>query len=145
MKESLISFEEKVRRVKEKFSSFSSPDESYRFLIEMGKTLPPFHEAWKSEERIVRGCQSLLYLRASLLNDKVYFDVFSEALISAGLAWLLISVYNGETSETILKYPPRFIEEIGLYTSLSPSRSNGLSHIYLRMKQEALKFLLSAQ
>lgn len=145
MKESLIPFEEKVKFIKEKFFSFSSPDESYKFLIEMGKNLPTFPKEWKSEEKIVPGCQSLLYLKASLIDGKVYFNVYSEALISAGLAWLLVFVYNGESPETILKSPPRFVEEIGLYASLSPSRSNGLNHIYLRMKQEALKLLLSVQ
>lgn len=125
------------------FSSCTTPESKYQRLIELGKRLPPLNPAYKSPELIVNGCQSIVYLRSYLENDKFYFEAESEALISSGLAFLLITAYSGESAEHILTSPPLFIEEIGLNTSLTPGRSNGLASIYLRMKQDALKFLIT--
>ena len=110
--------------------------------MELGKSLPPLAQEHKTEGKLVRGCQSRLYLHAELRNGNMFFSAEADALISAGLAALLIEVYNGEAPETVLKRPPDFLQELGIESSLSPNRSNGLSHIHLRMKQESLKFLL---
>lgn len=116
-------------------------EEKYQKIIELGKNLPPYPSLNKTAEYLVKGCQSTMYLRSYLKERKMYFEVYSEALISAGLAALLLSVYEGESPEVILKCPPLFLEKIGLYATLSPSRSNGLASLFLRMKQEALKAL----
>jgi cysteine desulfuration protein SufE len=118
-----------------------SQEQRYNVLIEMGRNLPYFPADWKTPENIVRGCQSTLYLHSFFESGKIIFNAFSDALISAGLAAILIAVYSNETSETILKSSPIFLQEIGITSSLSPNRSNGLAQIYLRMKQEALKYL----
>lgn len=131
-------FKEKIESIKAKFSLYSSPEERYAGLIEMGRRLPPFPEIYKTPEKIVRGCQSTLYLHARLKEGKIFFEAHSEALISAGLAALLIAAYSGLSPEEVLKCPPDFLSEIGIAGSLSPNRSNGLAHIHLRMKQEAL-------
>lgn len=123
------------------FESCITPEEKYRKIIELGKHLPPYPFINKTSEHLVKGCQSTMYLCSHLKETKMYFEVSSEALISAGLAALLLSVYQEEFPEVILKCPPLFLEEIGLYMALSPSRSNGLSSLFLRMKQEALKAL----
>lgn len=135
------SFKKKCGEIVSIFSPLS-PSERYQQLMDMGKRLSTYPPLLKTADRIVPGCQSLLYLSATLKGGKVYFEACADALISAGLAALLVSVYSGEAPETILKCPPAFIAELGLASSLSPSRSNGLAQIHLRMKQEALKFLI---
>ena len=136
------SFEKKCETVKKFFLSLASPEEKYRALIEMGSKLPPFPPHLKTEERRVQGCQSLLYLHSVAEQDKILFFATSDAMISAGLAALLISVYSGEPAKVILTSPPTFLTELGIQASLSMNRSNGLANIHLRMKQEALKYLL---
>src|SRR5262249_17718512 len=106
--------------------------------------LPPLNSAYKVPENIVPGCQSIVYLRSWSEGGRILFEVESEALISAGLAAILLQVYKGETAERILKCHPYFLEELGIRSSLTPSRANGLYSIHLRMKQEALKWLLAS-
>lgn len=141
MNESNSTYLEKCERVKKKFALLTS-EEKYQELIRMGRSLPQFPEHLKTENSMVHGCQSLLYLYCIFQNSQCIFLAEADALISKGLAALLISVYNGESPETILKCPPDFVREIGIGASLSPSRSNGLVQIHLRMKQEALKHLV---
>lgn len=131
-------FQKKCLELKKKFTSLSV-EARYQELMEMGKNLPPFPHELKTSDHIVQGCQSILYLTLKFEGGKCFFEADADALISKGLAALLIAVYSGESPETILKCPPDFIGELGIGASLSPMRSNGLAQIYLRMKQEALK------
>ena len=96
-------------------------------------------------ENVVPGCQSVMYLRSYMEGGAVFFEAESEALISSGLAALLVCVYSGELPEAILKCPPDYLEELGIRTSLTPNRTNGLYHIHLRMRQDALKFLVNVR
>jgi sulfur transfer protein SufE len=132
---------EKQNEIKALFAACSTEDEKYKKIIEMGKKLPKLKADDKTSDNIVKGCQSTMYLRSFMREGLVYFEADSEALISAGLASILIHVYNGETPETILTCPPTFLDDLGLSASLSPSRSSGLYSVHLRMKQDALKFL----
>lgn len=128
--------------LKKEFASCKTSEEIYLKVIEWGKKLPTFDPAWKVEENRVEGCQSVMYLHTEVKEKKLYFAADSDALISKGLAMLLITLYNGATAEYILKNPPTILDEIGLTGALSPGRANGLSGLYLKMKQEALKSLL---
>jgi cysteine desulfuration protein SufE len=139
-----LTYEEKVARLKENFFSLSTDEQKYHFLIDLGKALPLLSPEYRTDDRLVRGCQSRLYLLSSFREGKIYFQAHADALISAGLAAVLIEVYNGETPETVLKRAPQFLEEIGIANSLSPNRSNGLMHIHLRMKQDALKYFITS-
>jgi cysteine desulfuration protein SufE len=136
-------FQKKSGDVKTFFVSLSSSEARYGTLIQMGRDLPSFSLKQKIPENLVSGCQSNLYLTAHTKNGHLFFEAASDSLISSGLAALLISVYSGETPETILKEPPHFLTEIGIFATLSPNRSYGLSHIYLRMKELALKSLIT--
>ncbi len=136
-------FLEKSNAVKKFFPPFLSPEDRYKVLIDLGRSLPPLPPALMVPENLVSGCQSNLYLAARFTDGLVFFEAGSDALISAGLAALLIKVYSGEAPETILKEPPRFLSDLRIAASLSANRSNGLAHIHLRMKQEALKFLVA--
>lgn len=133
---------EKQQRIKNLFATCASAEEKYAKIIEMGRKLPPLKPVFCKEENLVSGCQSRMYLHTFPKNGTLIFEAQSDALISAGLAALLIDVYSGETPETILKCAPTYLEEIGIYASLTPSRSNGLYSLHLRMKQEALKALI---
>lgn len=128
------SFEEKITSLKKYFQEIETPTQKYEFLIDLGKRLPQLDPKYKTEEFLVRGCQSLLFIRAEHKEGLIFFSAASDALISSGLASLLISVYNGEKLETILTQAPHFLEELGIYASLSPNRAQGISQMYLKMK-----------
>lgn len=128
--------------VKNLFKNLQTPEEKYQKIIELGRKLPQIDPSLKIPENIVKGCQSTVYLSSEMINGKIYFYASSDALISAGLAALLILAYSGQSPETILQNKPTFLEDLQIYTSLSPGRSNGLANMYLRMQQEALKYLV---
>ncbi len=133
---------EKQKQIKELFATCSSDDAKYQKLMELGRNQQPLSPEEKIPSNLVRGCQSQLYLSSKLEGDHVVFQAESDALISSGLAALLISVYSGETPETILKCPPAYLDELGINASLSPNRANGLHSLHLRMKQDALKLMI---
>lgn len=135
---------EKQQQVKNLFASYPSEEKKYEKIIEMGRSLAPLALQDKIPENFVKGCQSTMYLKSRLENGRVYFTADSDALISAGLAAILLQVYNGETPEVILKCPPTYLEELGISASLTPNRANGLYSIHLRMKQDALKLYMQS-
>lgn len=132
---------EKQAKLKKIFQNLSSKESRYEKIISMGKLLPYYSEELKTTHCLVSGCQSLLYLHAELKENKVHFSAYSDSLISAGLAALLLEVYNDEPPEALFTCPPHFLVEIGISASLSPSRSNGLSSLFKTMQQRCLNFL----
>ncbi len=136
---SLDSCLSKQEKVKKKFLNLSSTEKKYELLIEMGRQLPSLPTSLHTEDRLVKGCQNKLYLGARVVDGKMVFSASTEALISAGLAALLIQVYSGEPPEALTECPPLFLKEIGLFHLLSPSRAMGLKSLYIKMQQEALK------
>ncbi len=134
---------QKQSDLKNAFIAFEDPSQKYEKIIEMGRELSPISPAARIEQNLVSGCQSILYLETHLKDDLIYFNADSEALISKGLAALLIYVYSGQPPEALLKEPPHFLKEIGLHQALSPARSNGLSSLYRKMQQEALSLLIN--
>lgn len=124
------------------FSACTNQEEKYEKLMLLGKKQKPLPLEGKTENNLVKGCQSQVYLVTTIKEGLVYFETESDALISAGLAALLTFVYSGELPETILKCPPTYLETIGISSSLTQNRANGLYSIHLRMKQEALKKLI---
>ena len=129
--------------IKKQFSKLSSEEAKYEKIIELGRKNAHLDPLYKNEDTLVHGCQSQMYLHSYMADGKVFFEADSEALISAGLAALLILVYSGQTPETILTCPPTYLEELGISTSLTPSRANGLYGVHLKMKQLALKHLIN--
>lgn len=142
MFESCLQKQNKIRAI---FNALPSEELKYQKIIEFGRELSSLPAKDKIPQNIVSGCQSTMYLRSQLENGNVYFEADSDALISAGLAAILIKVYSGETPETILKCPPDYLEDLGISASLTPNRANGLYSIHLRMKQDALKFYMQSQ
>src|SRR5262245_30088868 len=139
---SFESCQQKQEEVKKLFSTCLTVESKYEKIIEIGKTQCLLNPKFKTEEYLVRGCQSRMYLVSHFVNDKVYFEAETDAIISAGLGILLIRVYSGESPETILKCPPTYLEELNIPQTLTPGRANGLASIYLRMKQDALRYYM---
>lgn len=137
-----LSCEEKQKKLIAEFSALKTVEEKYQKIITLGKTLSQYDPDLIKPENIVPGCQSIIYLTSTRKDDTLIFRAYSEALFSSGLAALLLFVYSEEPLEAVLKCPPFFIQEIGLQNVISPSRSNGLQSLLLRMKQEAIKALM---
>lgn len=129
----------KQKEVVALFSHCATKEGTYEKLILLGRELAQLPVKERLPEYLVRGCQSMTYLTSRFENGAVFFSAASDALISAGLAALLIRVYSGEAPETVLKCPPQFLDDLGISTTLTPSRANGLYSMHLRMKQDALK------
>lgn len=140
MSESFIQKQSQIRKI---FSECRGKEEKYHRIIEIGRESLPLNPELKRKENIVHGCQSTMYLHSYIKESKIYFEAESDALISSGLAALLTRVYSGESPEVVLKSPPDYLEDLEISTSLTPNRANGLYSIHLRMKQEALKYLMN--
>ena len=113
--------------------SLTSSDAIYQKIIEIGK-LSPYKKSWEfSENERVLGCQSLLYVKLEVLDGKCHFCFYSDAIISAGLAALLIHFYEGKTPKEVLTTPPTFLKEINLGHLLTPGRSNGVNSLYKKI------------
>ena len=135
---------QKQDAVKHLFAHCNDNDSKYQKIIELGRELSSLPAEDQVDANLVRGCQSRMYLTSRLENGRVLFEAQSDSLISSGLAVLMLKVYSGETPETILKCEPRYLEELGINASLTMNRANGLASLHLRMKQDALKFLMQA-
>jgi len=110
------------------------------YIMELGQKLPAMDEEKKSEENIVKGCQSKVWLTAKLENDNVYFSADSNTAITKGLVSLLIRIFNGQTPETILKASLYFMQRIGMERFIGTQRSNGFAAMIKQMKLYALAF-----
>ena len=121
-----MSLEEKKQEIVDEFSLYDEWLDKYEYLIELGKSLEPFPEEKKTEDRLIKGCQSRVWLDAEERDGHLYFTADSDAIITKGIISLLISVYSGRTREEIADDDFGFVAEIGLKENLSPTRANGL-------------------
>ncbi len=110
----------------------------YEHLIEMGKSLPKIAEAYKTDDRLIKGCQSRVWLRSELKDGKVYFTADSDAIITKGMVALMVRVLSGQSPAEIVKAPLGFVDKIGLKEHLSPTRANGLVNMIRQMKLDAV-------
>lgn len=126
------------------FECCQSLEEIYNKIMDIGRAAKSIECDYALPEYQVSGCQSVLYLKAEFYDGKMFFKAHSEALISMGLAQLLVLYYSGQDPEAVLKTPPDFLQELNIPNALTPSRANGLYHIHLRIKQEAVKALTAS-
>ena len=124
----------------EEFSDFEDWLDRYQLLIDLGGDQEPLPQEYKTDNNLIEGCQSRVWLQADLVDGKVQFRAESDALIVKGIVSLLIKVYSGHTPDEILEVEPYFVEAIGLKEHLSPTRSNGLLAMIKQMKMYALAF-----
>lgn len=124
----------------EEFESFSDWMEKYDYIIQLGKDLPLIDEQWKTDEYLIKGCQSKVWLHAEHREGKVFFTADSDAIITKGLVSLLVSVLSGHEAQKIAEANIYFIDSIGLKSHLSPTRSNGFASMLRQMKNYAVAF-----
>ncbi len=129
--------EEAKQEIIEDFSMYDEWLDKYEYLIELGKNLEDYPEAEKTDDKLIKGCQSRVWLNSRLEGGRLFFNADSDAIITRGIISLLISVYSGRTPEEIAGDDFGFIEEIGLKENLSPTRANGLVSMIARIKELA--------
>jgi len=114
--------------------------DKYDYLIELGNELPEISDQFKTDEYLINGCQSKVWLNAEYKDGKVYYQADSDAIIVKGIAALLVKTLNGETPDDIINTELHFIDKIGLKQNLSPTRSNGLLAMVKKMKLFAIAY-----
>ena len=124
----------------EEFSGFDDWMDKYQLLIDLGGEQPPLDKKYKTEQNLIDGCQSRVWLQADYADGKIHFTAESDALIVKGIVALLIRVLGDHTPQEILDADLYFIEQIGLKEHLSPTRSNGLLAMVKQMRMYALAF-----
>ena len=132
-------------QVIEEFSDFDDWMDKYALLIDLGNSLPPLEEKYKTESNLIEGCQSRVWLQADYEDGKIIFKGESDAVIVKGIVSLLINVLSGHTPQEILDTDLYFIEQIGLKEHLSPTRSNGLVAMVKQMRMYALAYRTKEQ
>jgi cysteine desulfuration protein SufE len=135
------SADEAQRDIAEEFAFFGDWTERYQYLIDLGKQLPPFPDAWKTEEYRVHGCQSMVWLVPGGNAASMHFDAISDSAIVSGLIALVLRVYSDRSAQEIVDTEPAFIGTIGLAKHLSPTRSNGLAAMLAQLKRYAAQAL----
>lgn len=124
----------------DEFSVFDDWMDKYALLIDLGNSLPPIEEKYKTNENLIEGCQSRVWLQADYRDGRIWFEAESDAIIVKGIVSLLVRVLSGRTPDEILNADLYFIDRIGLTEHLSPTRSNGLLAMVKQMRMYALAF-----
>ena len=124
----------------DEFSMFEDWMERYEYMIELGKSLPVIETKFKTEDNIIKGCQSKVWVHADLQGTKLIFTADSDAIITKGIIAILIRAYSNQHPDEILNANTDFIDKIGLKEHLSPTRANGLVSMIKQMKMYALAF-----
>ncbi|MCH2490042.1 MAG: SufE family protein [Flavobacteriales bacterium] len=124
----------------DEFSLFDDWMQKYEYMIELGKTLPLIDPVLKTDDKLIKGCQSKVWLHATLQDDKVIFTADSDAIITKGIVAILIRVFSNQPPEAIVEANTDFIDEIGLKEHLSPTRANGLVSMVKQMKLYAVAY-----
>ena len=124
----------------EEFSFFEDWMQRYEHMIELGKSLPLIHSEFKTEENIIKGCQSKVWIHAELDQEHLVFTADSDAIITKGIIALLIRVFSHQPPAAIMEADTEFIDKIGLKEHLSPTRANGLLSMIKQMKMYAIAF-----
>ncbi len=140
----MTNLNETQKDIVEEFSIFEDWLDRYNYLIELGNDLPAIDPQYRTNEYLINGCQSKVWLHAELVDEKIEFRADSDAIIVKGIVALLVKVLNGRTPAEILENELFFIEEIGLKQNLSPTRSNGLLAMVKKMKLYALAYQAKA-
>lgn len=135
-----MTIEELQQEVIDEFSDFDDWMDKYQLLIDLGNEQPDLDPKYKTEQNLIVGCQSRVWLQADLVEGKIVFQAESDALIVKGIIALLIRVLSNHTPDEILESNLHFIDDIGLKDHLSPTRSNGLLSMVKQMRIYALAF-----
>lgn len=121
----------------EEFSMYEEWLDKYEYLIELGKSLTDYPESEKTDDNLIKGCQSRVWLTCKVADGKVFLNADSDAIITKGIISLLVGLYSGRTPEEILSSDFSVVDKIGLKENLSPTRANGLVSIIAKIREIA--------
>ena len=124
----------------DEFSMFDDWEERYQYMIDLGKTLPLIEEQYKTEDNIIKGCQSKVWVHANMNDNKIAFTADSDAIITKGIIAILIRVFSNQHPTAIIEANTEFIDKIGLKEHLSPTRANGLVSMIKQLKMYAIAY-----
>lgn len=139
-----MTIQEKQKEIVEEFSFLEDWEQKYEYLIDLGKELKGLSDDKKTEENLIKGCQSKVWIDAKFEDGKLFFDADSDGILPKGIVSLLISIYSGHSTQEILDSDFGFIEEIGLQEFLSPSRANGLMAMTRQIKFYAVAYQIKS-
>lgn len=135
-----MTIEEVQKDIIDEFSMFEDWEERYQYMIDLGKTLPIIEDKYKTEDNIIKGCQSKVWVHANMDADKVKFTADSDAIITKGIIAILIRVFSNQHPKDIIDANTDFIDAIGLKEHLSPTRANGLVSMIKQLKMYAIAY-----
>lgn len=135
-----MTISEQGKDLAESFSFMEDWTEKYQYMIDLSKSLDEMNLDYKTDENLIKGCQSKVWLHSSYDKGKIHFQADSDAIISKGIVAILLSVLNNREPDEILSADLSFIDEIGLKEHLSPNRANGLSSMLKQIKFYALAY-----
>ena len=140
-----MDIDEIEEEITEEFKLFGDDwERKYEHLIDLGKSLPLIKDEYKTDDRLIKGCQSRVWLHSELKDGKVFFTADSDAIITKGIVALMIRVLSGHTPDEIINADLSFVDMIGLKEHLSPTRANGLVSMIKQMKLDALAYTTKA-
>ncbi|GAA0736424.1 SufE family protein [Gaetbulibacter jejuensis] len=139
-KRKTVTIQEIQNEIIDEFSMFDDWEERYQYMIDLGKTLPLIDAQYKTDDFIIKGCQSKVWVHANLDTDKVVFTADSDAIITKGIIAILIRVFSNQHPKDIIEANTNFIDEIGLKEHLSPTRANGLVSMIKQLKMYAVAY-----
>lgn len=134
-----MTIKERQEQIIEDFSVFGEWLDKYEYIIELGKSLPGLDDSKKTEDKLIKGCQSRVWLDCHMEDGKLWFDADSDALITRGIIALLTGVYSGATPQEILDDDFSFLDVLGLKENLSPTRAGGLAAMISTIKRKAIE------
>ena len=135
-----MTIQEIQNEIIDEFSMFDDWEESYQYMIDLGKTLPLIDDAHKTDDNIIKGCQSKVWVHANMDDNKVVFTADSDAIITKGIIAILIRTFSNQHPTAILEANTDFIDKIGLKEHLSPTRANGLVSMIKQLKMYAIAY-----
>lgn len=140
-----MNIKEIEKEIIDEFSLFEDWTDKYNYIIELGKSLPTLEEQYKTDQNLINGCQSKVWVTATSEQEKLLLKADSDAIITKGIVALLLRVYDRQNIDDIIQSEPEFIDAIGLKEHLSPTRSNGLTAMLKQIKLYALAFKTKKQ
>jgi len=135
-----MTIEEVQNEIIEEFAMFEDWEERYQYMIDLGKDLPLIDEKYKTDDNIIKGCQSKVWVHANMQDDKINFTADSDAIITKGIIAILIRAFSNQHPKDILEANTDFIDKIGLKEHLSPTRANGLVSMIKQLKLYAIAY-----
>jgi cysteine desulfuration protein SufE len=140
IQDNTMTIKEIQNEIVDEFSLFDDWMQRYEYIIELGKSLPLIDAQYKTEDNIIKGCQSKVWVHAEQNQDKIVFTADSDAILTKGIIAILIRTFSNQKAQDILDANTDFIDEIGLKEHLSPTRANGLVSMIKQIKMYALGF-----